>query len=353
MKAYLTAMLGNDQTLDWEEWLPALMFSCNTQVHKSTLESPFFLTYLHDPRLPFFDIKQPRPLYKEGFVPETTARLGTAYKQAHEHMEEARLLRERYYNKRAETRQFAVGDRCLVHFEATPRSANRKFIKKWKGVYTVTDIIGKVNLKLRATPQSKPILVHVNRVKHLKQSDYHEQFDSKRRTLEEKSGASGTSSSDEEGPQRDARPAKPRARVARPSKQRATASPTKFTLVREQRQPAGELSEFINYNATSGSDFLTAEESPNESTPEQSSGEELTFATPHHDVGQAIRERQARNQRPAVFPAGAEPADNEGSSSGDDPDVSFTMPRLTRRLAQDLNLQVSGQGLPPKTRQRK
>ena len=44
-----------------------------------------------------------------------------------------------------------------------------------EGVYTVTDIVGKVNLKLRATPQSKPILVHVNRVKHLQQSDFHEQ----------------------------------------------------------------------------------------------------------------------------------------------------------------------------------
>ena len=82
MKAYLTAMLGNDQTLDWEEWLPALMFSYNTQVHKSTMESPFFLTYLLDPKLPFFDIENPRPLYKDGYVPEAAARLGTAYKAA-------------------------------------------------------------------------------------------------------------------------------------------------------------------------------------------------------------------------------------------------------------------------------
>ena len=178
MKAYLTAMLGNEQTLDWEEWLPALMFSYNTQVHKSTLESPFFLTYLHDPKLPFFDIHNPRPLYKDGFVPETTARLGTAYKAAKEHMEEARIMREKYYNQKSLGRKFSVGDRCLVHFDATPRTANRKFIKKWKGVYTVTDVVGKVNLKLRATPQSTPILVHVNRVKHLKQSDFHEQFDS-------------------------------------------------------------------------------------------------------------------------------------------------------------------------------
>ena len=58
------------------------MFSYNTQVHKSTLESPFFLTYLHDPKLPYFDINNPRPMYKEGFVLDTTARLGTAYKVA-------------------------------------------------------------------------------------------------------------------------------------------------------------------------------------------------------------------------------------------------------------------------------
>ena len=86
MKAYLTAMLDNEETLDWEEWLPALMFSYNTQVHKSTMDSPFFLTYLHDPKLPFFDIENPQPLYKDGYVPEAAARLGTAYKAAREHI---------------------------------------------------------------------------------------------------------------------------------------------------------------------------------------------------------------------------------------------------------------------------
>ena len=109
MKAYLTAMLGNEQTLDWEEWLPALMFSYNTQVHESTLESPFFLTYLHNPKLPFFDIHNPRQLYKDGFVPETTARLGTAYKAAKEHMEEARIMCEKYYNQKSLAREFSVG----------------------------------------------------------------------------------------------------------------------------------------------------------------------------------------------------------------------------------------------------
>ena len=73
------------------------MFSYNTQVHKSMLESPFFLTYLHDPKLPFFNIENHRPMYKDDYVPDTPARLGTAYKAAGQHMEEARILHEKYY----------------------------------------------------------------------------------------------------------------------------------------------------------------------------------------------------------------------------------------------------------------
>ena len=133
-----------------------------------------------------------------------------------------------------------------------------------------------------------------------------------------KTGESANSSADEEGPQRDAQTANRKPPYSSRSKARPTVSPTKFSLVREQRQLAGEFREFIDYHASSGSNFLTAEESPLASAEEESSGEALTFATPNHDVGQAIRERRARNQRPVLYPAGAEPADNEGSGSDDD-----------------------------------
>ena len=39
--------------------------------------SPYHLHVPPRPKLPFFDIHNPRPLYKDGFVPDTTARLGT------------------------------------------------------------------------------------------------------------------------------------------------------------------------------------------------------------------------------------------------------------------------------------
>ena len=63
MIRYLSCMLDNNTTLDWEEMLPAMMMSYNCHVHRATKESPFFLTYLHNPRLPYFNLDKPQPLY--------------------------------------------------------------------------------------------------------------------------------------------------------------------------------------------------------------------------------------------------------------------------------------------------
>ena len=130
----------------------------------------------------------------------------------------------------------------------------------------VTDVVGKVNLKLRGTPQSKPILVHVNRVKHLKQSDFHDQFDSKQRDNMDDEGH--ISSAEEEPRQRKAA-AGPRRRTLQPALPPSASRPTRFTLVREQRQPAGEFRQFIQDAASDSSDFRTADESPSDSPTER------------------------------------------------------------------------------------
>ena len=68
MKAYLRAMLDNDSTHDWVSQLPMLQLAYNCHVHKSTLESPFWVTYHFDPRLPTFDMDKPRPFYKQDYA---------------------------------------------------------------------------------------------------------------------------------------------------------------------------------------------------------------------------------------------------------------------------------------------
>ena len=68
MIRYLSRMLDNSETLDWELLLPAMMMAYNSHVHRATGESPFLPTYLHSPKLPFFNLDKPRPLYGESYV---------------------------------------------------------------------------------------------------------------------------------------------------------------------------------------------------------------------------------------------------------------------------------------------
>ena len=158
------------------------------------------------------------------------------------------------------------------------------------------------------------------------------------------------SSAEENEPRRRSPQRNKRTRPAQP-RTATSPKPTRFTLVREQRQPAGEFQQYIQDAQSDSSDFRTADESPSDgvqeaSRPRQDSGGAPTVM---HDTASAIQGRQQRNQRPRVTAAG-----DESPHSDSDPDVSFpNFPRVTRQQARQLNLQVSSEGLPPRTRQRK
>ena len=99
MIRYLSSMLDNKHTLDWEELLPAMMLCYNTHVQRATQESPFFLTYLHSPRLPYFNLDSPRKLYGDDYVPNAFAQLRLSFKQVRNNLEDARRHREDYFNR--------------------------------------------------------------------------------------------------------------------------------------------------------------------------------------------------------------------------------------------------------------
>jgi len=177
MIRYLSAMLENDQTLDWEMMLPMMMFSYNTHVHRATKESPFFLTYLHSPRLPYFNLEKPRKLYGEDYASNAFTAMRLSYKQARDCLADARDAREQYFNRRTKDRQFKVGQQVLVKFPKVPMGVNPKFYKQWKGPYLVVKVLSRLNLKV--VPESgsrKVILVHVDRVRHLSLAEQEKHF---------------------------------------------------------------------------------------------------------------------------------------------------------------------------------
>ena len=137
-------MLDNTMTLDWEEQLPAMMMANNCHVQRATHETPFFSTYLHSPRLPYFDLEKPRLLYGEDWSSLAFTKMQNAFKQVRSNLESAREVREKYFNKKTKECVFKGGDCILVKFPNHPRGVNPKFYKKGKGVFWVTKIVGKV-----------------------------------------------------------------------------------------------------------------------------------------------------------------------------------------------------------------
>ena len=177
MIKYFKSMLDNDQTLEWEDMLPTLQLAYNSHVHRSTRETPFYLTFLHDPRLPWFDISKPKQYYSYSYGACAFQRAAKAFQMVRENMGDAKEAREEYYDRLTKDRVFQPGDRVLVYFDKVPERINAKFFKKWS-FFTVLKKVGPVNVLVRATIKSKPILVHVNRVKHASEAEIQEACDS-------------------------------------------------------------------------------------------------------------------------------------------------------------------------------
>ena len=56
IRRYITTALAADANTDWENVLPALMFSYNTSVHRATRMAPFSLVYGYEASTPIWDI---------------------------------------------------------------------------------------------------------------------------------------------------------------------------------------------------------------------------------------------------------------------------------------------------------
>ena len=132
MIRYLSSMLDNSMTLDWEEQLPAMMMAYNCHVQRATHETPFFLTYLHSPRLPYFDLKKPRLLYREDWSSLAFAKMQNAFKQVRSNLESAREVRENYFNKKTKECIFKVVIVFWINSQIIPEELIRNFTKNGK-----------------------------------------------------------------------------------------------------------------------------------------------------------------------------------------------------------------------------
>ena len=104
--------------MEWDKRLPLLLFAYRSMVQESTNESPFFLVYGRDPRLPTSTLLEQSPAMYPVDVEDYRTELLTTLKKAHELAKEsickAQEKQHRYYDRESTNPTFQVGDRVMV-----------------------------------------------------------------------------------------------------------------------------------------------------------------------------------------------------------------------------------------------
>ena len=153
-------------TLDWELYLAPLMFCYNTSFHRSIKNSPYFLTYGMEPRLPSF----PTPDLRRVFYGESEAagmhqRLLLARKLAIENNFIATEKSKEYFDKanKAQKHSFVPNQLVLLE-EYNFLGRNTKLCPKWSGPHTIINLKGSHCVEL-LMQNSRKTIVNVDRIK--------------------------------------------------------------------------------------------------------------------------------------------------------------------------------------------
>ena len=168
----LRAMLAkHGKTLgsNWDVHLQQLLFAYRTKPHMSTGESPFYLLFGRDARLPtetaLETLPSPYVVDCEDYCQELTKGLSMAWQTARASVERAQKSQKVQYDKRADTRPYSVGGRVIVYMPREDQGKKRKLALPYHGPYRILDVRSNCVL-VRPVDQleTEPILVSMDRV---------------------------------------------------------------------------------------------------------------------------------------------------------------------------------------------
>jgi hypothetical protein len=167
----MLAMFADEQGSDWDLYVPSLVFAYNTSFHTAIGESPYYLMYGRNPRLPtdvIFDT--PQLIYENlsDYAKQLVHRLRSAHAAAAKLNEERRdEVLARSNAKRGRRLSFEEGDKVWLYCPHKKRGAGYKLVRPWTGPYRVLAKVGDYVYRIEWMDGSyrKPELVHATRLK--------------------------------------------------------------------------------------------------------------------------------------------------------------------------------------------
>ena len=155
---------------DWDGHLPYVLFSYRTSIQTSTRESPFYLLYGRDPRLPGDAVlstpEDRRTIDLRDYKTEMSQPFTEAWKLAQCQVQKAQKSQKEYYDRGTVTDKVHVGDRVFVYTPSEKKGKAYKFACPYVGPYRVLEVYDNgARLKHIRKPNSQPIRVALNRVR--------------------------------------------------------------------------------------------------------------------------------------------------------------------------------------------
>ena len=162
VKKYLASFV-DDTTLDWENFLPALMLSYNTSYHSTIATTPFELLFGTKPRLPSF----PNPDIQRVHYGESTSA------ERYQLLQKIRFLAKNIATANQQTIKNNFDNNALPHSysiddlvwyeDFAPLGKNPKLTPKWQGPAKITEI-NDTNARI-LLPNGKSKVLNVMRLK--------------------------------------------------------------------------------------------------------------------------------------------------------------------------------------------
>ena len=136
----MLATAAREKPFDWESQLRRLCLAYNSSVHPTTGETPFFLMFGRQVRLPvdvMYGSPTPQPSTVPQYVTDLRSSLEIAYQRVRERMGHKLSRQKDLYDRKLHGDPFQPGDLVWLHSPAVPRGQPKKLHRPWTGPFRV------------------------------------------------------------------------------------------------------------------------------------------------------------------------------------------------------------------------
>lgn len=164
----LSNYVSSDQK-DWDRYLNPVLFGYRVSPSEVTGESPFYMLYGREPRLPM-DVSFLPPREISASIAEHRARvvenIEIAHRIAKENIQRAQQRMEDYHDLHAVPVKYQVGEQVWVYTPRSRKGLSKILANNYHGPYRIVKFLSPVHCILHATDNRRiSTTVHVSRLK--------------------------------------------------------------------------------------------------------------------------------------------------------------------------------------------